>query len=706
MEQKLCGATVQVCMSCLDTDSQMFSMSECKLEQAYEHLTGYPLFDVGNLKHTLCTECAQRLTNFEQFRDKSLRARALMMDLVEQHEVITRRHIAALRSLEHSVQASVETAWDSTDVQASVKTEPALRTDWDSADAQASDRADEQTSVKSEGSASMLWDAKLLDGALCRVLLTRMSRAEERALATRDLLKCENVTLQCTECGEEFSREREYDEHAQRHLQTRAIGSCSAAVVFPARLANADDKRKLPDNIEQAEAIQECEQELDIDNDEVDNKSSHKYNEPRQCIRSPLNICLKTRRTLFCSSDLVSKNNDTNSDETTSQELPISETIEPVTSHIITVEKVSLDNDSDVGNIVTTENMEPSYSGNDIKETSSYICDVCQHQFKRKNLLVKHIMAHSIEKPFTCKLCQYKCKYNSHLLRHMRTHTGEKPFACNLCHYKFRCKSHLVEHIRTHTGEKPFVCKLCHYTCARNSNLLQHMRTHTGEKPFVCKLCHYTYARNSNFVQHMRTHTGEKPFVCKLCHYTCARNSNLVQHMRTHTGEKPFVCKLCHYKCAKHSHLVQHMRTHTGEKPFVCKLCHYKCASNSDLVRHMRTHTGEKPFVCKLCHYTCARNSNLLQHMRTHTGEKPFVCKLCHYTCARNSNLVQHMRTHTGEKPFVCKLCHYKCASNSDLVRHMRTHTGEKPFACEFCSYKCAVKRSLLKHMRSHTHNL
>ncbi|CAH2211111.1 jg14172, partial [Pararge aegeria aegeria] len=78
-----------VCMICLDTEGKLFLMSKHKLAEAYEKLTGYPLFDVGNLKKTVCVLCAQRLRNFRRFRAKCSRARSLLNDLVEKHELVS-----------------------------------------------------------------------------------------------------------------------------------------------------------------------------------------------------------------------------------------------------------------------------------------------------------------------------------------------------------------------------------------------------------------------------------------------------------------------------------------------------------------------------------------------------------------------------------------------------------------------------------------
>nr|XP_034837827.1 uncharacterized protein LOC117994061 [Maniola hyperantus] len=98
---------VQVCMICLDTHSKLFLMSKYKLDEAYQHLVGLPPCDQGNLKQTLCVQCAQRLANFSRFRDKSLRARALMMELVEKHELITVQHMKSINRVKHQLISDI-----------------------------------------------------------------------------------------------------------------------------------------------------------------------------------------------------------------------------------------------------------------------------------------------------------------------------------------------------------------------------------------------------------------------------------------------------------------------------------------------------------------------------------------------------------------------------------------------------------------------
>ncbi|XP_069363558.1 zinc finger protein 16-like isoform X2 [Maniola hyperantus] len=734
-------STVQVCMICLDTDSKLLLISKRKLEEAYEKLTGQPLCDQGNLKHTLCVQCAQRLMNFSRFRDKSLRARALMMDLVEKHELITREHIQMINRTKHQLKSNMvlttlgpdhcdihilehpsedkQAELEETGHQGLVKTEgsdDSMSVEEDirvmnEDDNHAYNLKDEFTTFDDENISddnTMLED-KALDEALKmkHVYMPDMSEKLENGdgdgeCETPQVCKPHTAVSSSSAHSSLTTENRQADPSPSAH-------SAQTLAPLPVSLATNNDMK-----VSQTE--------------EADTSVSCRYNRLTDCFVKLYDVFSKKvvprqdrKAVRWCvSQNIVSK--DMSYQATSDNEVSTTESVKEIESKTLQSKTVCLENVIDIQcSLQSSSHMEDKW----------YICDICETVFKQKSLLVNHINTHAELRLSTCKICQFKCKYqndlkthmrthtgikrfscticnykcarNSHLVSHMTTHTGIKPYACKLCNYKSAGNSHLVSHMRTHTGERPFSCKLCDYKCTTNSGLVRHTRTHTGLKPFSCKLCDYKFARNSNLVTHMTTHTGIKSFSCKICNYKCARNDNLVRHMRTHTGIKPFSCKLCNYKCAQNSHLVSHMTTHTGIKPYACKLCNYKCAGNSHLVSHMRTHTGERPFSCKLCDYKCTTNSGLVRHTRTHTGIKPFSCKLCDYKFARNSNLVTHMTTHTGIKSFSCKICNYKCARNNNLVTHMRTHTGIKPFSCKLCNYKCAQNSHLVTHMTTHT---
>ncbi|XP_045781450.1 zinc finger protein 84-like isoform X3 [Maniola jurtina] len=559
-------STVQVCRICLDTDSKLVLMSKYKLEEEYEKLTQNPLCDQGNLKQTVCIQCAQRLINFSTFRAKSLRARALMMDLVGKHKLVTRQHIKMINRTKHQLKSNmVLTSLGPDHCDLHILEHP-------SGDKQTeSEETRLKVTVKiEENDESMQVDDM------------EMKNEDDNDVNdfVQDPLKYESASLQCTLCLEEFVHEHVYMQHMNMHLQNNdGDGECDMSQVCKPHTA-------------------------------VSSSSSHSslITENKQADPSPSTTLASRLSANFATFGVTLPTQEAN---TSDQQIPSKQTNDESKRFVCQYCPFRCKYQSNFTTHMRTHTGEKPFA-----------CTHCDYKCVTNSGLVNHMRTHTGDKPYSCKICDFKSSYKGNLVGHMRTHTGEKPFACTHCEYKSVTNSALVNHLRTHTGEKPYSCEFCEYKCVSNTALLKHLRTHTGEKRFSCELCEYKCVSNSALMNHMRTHTGEKPFSCKVCDYKFAHKSHLVRHMKTHTGEKPYLCKFCEYRTAHKDNLVNHTRTHTGERPYWCEVCEYKSAAKSKLVIHMRTHTGEKPFGCDLCEFKCAVKHNLVIHRRSHTGDK------------------------------------------------------------------------------------
>ncbi|KAI6222175.1 Zinc finger protein [Aphelenchoides besseyi] len=86
------------------------------------------------------------------------------------------------------------------------------------------------------------------------------------------------------------------------------------------------------------------------------------------------------------------------------------------------------------------------------------------------------------DRQFMCLICNKDFRRPDILSRHLRRHTGEKPFGCMHCGRHFSRSDHLRTHRRTHTDEKPYKCTACPYAARRRDVLTRHMSTRHQQK--------------------------------------------------------------------------------------------------------------------------------------------------------------------------------------------------------------------------------
>ncbi|XP_039748392.1 uncharacterized protein LOC120625406 isoform X1 [Pararge aegeria] len=705
--------TIQVCSICLDTDSKMFSMSKYNLEDAYEHLTGHALCDGGNLKHILCFECAQRLKNFNKFRDKSLRARSLMLDLVEKHEVITIHHISQLSHARSSLKSNL--AWrnlseepsgpieleDSSDEQTDVKTESAcsepdqseelglesdLQVRRNSSDAHAEDKFNAATDesipndyIQDEDiPGEHIADKQLSDEHMPDEYIQEENILDDH-IADKHIPDEQIVDEYIPEVhnpeehiGDEYIQD-EYiiDDHIQdenlpdEHIADEYIevGYIPDQQILDAHSTNEYmgytplGEEDIPDEpiTDDHVADEHIQGEDIVDGHNIpDDHTADEYFQDEDISGGKLSDEHHPNEDCAYGAGVTPLSDDIN--------LPNGDLDEPAI-------KRSLDKESAQVSLAPLKHTECSVEYSSTLNNKEHprtrfhtTLPQCTNRYPRRAERSSYTrsVSSASERTRHTKLLQRSVhktspRYSGRLaLRAKRSNGG-------------RNASSTVTSLATPEQDRsPTTPKTNNYS--KNSNIIE------GQK-YICDLCQKEFQQKCVLVKHIMHHSKQKLHTCNICQYQSKYSGNLIKHVMTHTGEKPFSCRLCQYKCTKKCNLERHMRSHTGLKPYECKICKYKCTIKSNLMSHMRTHTGEKPYACKVCQYKCSQGSTLASHMRTHIIEKPYACELCEYKCAKRSNLTRHVKSHPGFEPYACKICQYRGSKISNLVSHMRTHS-------------------------------
>ena len=76
----------------------------------------------------------------------------------------------------------------------------------------------------------------------------------------------------------------------------------------------------------------------------------------------------------------------------------------------------------------------------------------------------------------------------SFILQNLPIKLGYQEYGCPACPKIMKRKDVMQKHILTHTGEKPFSCSMCQYACSQKANLRKHMERHHGISDFLWRM--------------------------------------------------------------------------------------------------------------------------------------------------------------------------------------------------------------------------
>ena len=140
----------------------------------------------------------------------------------------------------------------------------------------------------------------------------------------------------------------------------------------------------------------------------------------------------------------------------------------------------------------------------EVHKQGVFQCEHCGKSLPTSRHLAEHIVKHTGEKLYQCHICGEMSSSDRTLHAHLQYHTRQ--WQCELCKRCFVRKDMLERHMMVHSGDKPYMCHVCGKCFARETWLKQHMMVHTGDKPFLCHKCGLRCETMSLLRRHLLIH--------------------------------------------------------------------------------------------------------------------------------------------------------------------------------------------------------
>ncbi|XP_054156312.1 zinc finger protein 91-like [Oppia nitens] len=214
----------------------------------------------------------------------------------------------------------------------------------------------------------------------------------------------------------------------------------------------------------------------------------------------------------------------------------------------------------------------------DIKSEFMFKCDYdgCDYRSPKEYMLRKHMVKHSIDRPFVCNIdgCGKSFKTSHTLDIHRQIHS-EQLYICNVdgCEKRFKHKSAHSRHLAEHKSEPTLCCpeKNCWQLFYSDIAIKRH-RIDVHKRKFGIsrekryKRCDWPGCDyyGPSVMRHKIVHTGQKNYQCfwPQCDKRFAEKCKLDEHMNIHNNVKPFECRWpgCDYRSASHSNIWKHQK--------------------------------------------------------------------------------------------------------------------------------------------------
>ncbi|CAG9790637.1 unnamed protein product [Diatraea saccharalis] len=604
--------SLMVCRICLVMDTKLFSIRKYKLEKAYEQLTGVSVFSENRLPNELCVECAQRLINCNRFRQKSLRANSLMLELLKKHDELTKRNIQSI-SRENNQLASnltTKTYVDSYDIYidevvenvqiAPEEVKPVDEPDLDTA-VKIEENNDEEDD--DEGNDDMLFneynefDIKDDDYSTDDSLPLQETKKKSKQYIRSKKVK--------TDGGIKVDGRKKpfVDEHANNIFTITDL-------TLEEQLADIESRRESSNFKNGIFKCMECYKGF-LDEEAY---NAHMLRHTTACGEYACSIC----KIHFKHPHAARKHK---------------------TAHH--TQRFSCNQCSYV-----TMHRQSARLHMKWHKGTKYKCPHCSEEFSKFTTYMGHVR---IKHPsdFVCLLCGYSfvSEKGINLHKKLKHRLDNQPIPedgpiCEMCNLRFLDADALKRHLYVSARHKSVDGKRMNNTIKRRTPEIRQWERKKREfdkveGPIPCEQCGIQLKDSRAYHGHFRRMHPDKnrtkypsmksPCMCEVCGRMFQSYALLKDHTWVHTGERPFKCDLCDKSFRMKQRLVTHKRIHSAEKTmYGCDLCGKQFSTHSNRQRHMFIHTGLKPFKCEMCGKAFKHSSEKRAHITYVHHKKPW----------------------------------------------------------------------------------
>ncbi|XP_075990036.1 uncharacterized protein LOC142985635 [Anticarsia gemmatalis] len=594
--------TTKVCRICLTMDSKLLPIEITKLKEAYENLTNITITDSDRLPQMLCTECAQRLLNSNEFKLKSLRANSVLNEMLEKQYHLTINSIKTINRDKYKLTSSL--------------------------------------TIKNNNPEHYDLELTHIEELPIEYIEHNNIPKVEKNPENFDLEVKEEVFFEeipKSDSENDFQKEFPISEHysSDDSLPLKKCQAKKRKKVLKRQLKSEKpvlpkiDRRRKPflndDLTETLFTVTDLTVEEQIADIIKRQESANYRNAIFKCT-----VCYKG----FLDEDAYNTHAIRHTNESGEHECTICKTHfkhshalrKHTTAHH--TQRFSCNQCTYVTTHRQTARLHVRWHNG-----TKYSCPHCPVEFHKFTTYMGHLRKKH-PSDHVCEICGYSFVSNKGIELHKKLkhrldemHIPEDGPFCELCNVRFVSEEAHRRHLSVaarHIGEDKESDSIKSRT-GRRSNEERRLQDSEGIKkksctrpvkrvdgPFPCEQCGLQLEDSRAYHSHFRrTHPDKNrtkypsmrtPCMCEVCGRMFQSQALLKDHTWVHTSERPFKCDICQKSFQKKQRLVAHQKVHSEVRAtYVCGICGKQFSTHSNRQRHMFIHTGLKPFKCEMC---------------------------------------------------------------------------------------------------------